>query len=359
MQISRLWLLNFRNYANTTLEFAEQNLLVGLNGAGKTNVLEALDILATSRSRIVKGLNKCIRYGQPGFVLSGQFTASAKFSVVFRQERSAARTIKVNDETLARTSELLGRVNSVIFLPDDLELIQGAPAARRKYLDIIISQTEQDYYRDLQGYARALKQRNELLKNIRQQITAADALEPWDIQLAEAAVRIRLKRAEYLAFLGAETARLYESMGFFGRLALQYKTSATADRAQNLRLLAESRAEDVRFGSTHFGTHTDDFVFYLDENKAAEFCSQGQRRLIAIALKCAEAKLKAAKLNDPPIVLVDDVLLELDLARLHKIISAIAPGSQKIFTVTDTSRFSQEILRELKIMELAGGKLLG
>ncbi|MDR2428726.1 MAG: DNA replication/repair protein RecF [Candidatus Margulisbacteria bacterium] len=370
MKITRLWLLNFRNYENATLDFADNNLLVGPNGAGKTNILEAIDILATSRSKIVNGLNKCIRYGQPGFAINGQFAAtddksvkSSAFTVALRQERGAGRVIKIDDETLSRASELLGRVNSVLFLPADLELIHGQPLQRRKYLDIVISQAEPEYCRALQLYIRALKQRNELLKNLRgralsgAEINGGDDLAVWDAQLADCAARIMVKRREYLEFFARETAQFYNAMGFAGALALKYKTETLSDGQKNLDALQNSRAADIRFGHTHFGPHTDDFEIYLDENKAADFCSQGQKRLIALALKCAEVKIKRQKLNDPPIVLVDDVLLELDLTRLNKIITAIAPGSQKIFTVTDTGRFAPELLEGMKIIYIEDGKL--
>ncbi|MDR2431743.1 MAG: DNA replication and repair protein RecF [Candidatus Margulisbacteria bacterium] len=364
MKIVRLWLVNFRNYENAVIEFAGHNLLVGLNGAGKTNILEAIDILATSRSRIAKGLNKCIRRGQSGFALNGVFASppAGELTIAFRQERGAARTIKINDEILARSSELIGRVNSVIFLPGDLELVQGPPAARRKYLDILISQTEREYYADLQNYTRALKQRNELFKNLRSPglpDTARNrAVGVWDEQLAEYAGRLMLKRREYLDFFARETAGLYSALGFAGAVAVRYKTDVAPDKSQNLERLASSRAEDLRFGRTHWGAHADDFEFWLDDSKAAEFCSQGQRRLLAIAFKCAEAKIKTEKLNDPPVVLVDDVLLELDAERFNQVITAIAPQSQKIFTVTDTGRFAAGLLDKLKIIKITQGKIL-
>ena len=374
--------MNFRNYENAILDFADNNLIVGPNGAGKTNVLEAIDILATSRSKIVNGLNKCIRYGQSGFALNGQFAAvvsrasaaamddkpvqAAAFMVALRQERGAGRVIKINDETLSRASELLGRVNSVLFLPADLEIIHGQPLQRRKYLDIVISQAEPEYCRALQLYIRALKQRNELLKSMRgrawhgadkAEVDRGDDLAVWDMQLADCAARIMVKRREYLEFFARETAQFYNAMGFAGALTLKYKTETWSDGQKNIDALQNSRAEDIRFGHTHFGPHTDDFEIYLDENKAADFCSQGQKRLIALALKCAEVKIKRQKLNDPPIVLIDDVLLELDLTRLSKIITAIAPGSQKIFTVTDTGRFAPELLKDMQIVKIENGKL--
>jgi DNA replication and repair protein RecF len=363
MKITRLWLLNFRNYENTALDFADNNLIVGPNGAGKTNVLEAIDILATSRSKIVNGLNKCIRYGQAGFAINGQFAAGdhksgkpAAFTVALRQERGAGRVIKINEETLSRASELLGRVNSVLFLPADLEIIHGQPVQRRKYLDIVISQAEPEYCRALQIYVRALKQRNELLKNMRD--GQSGDLAVWDAQLADCAAQIMAARQEYLEFFARETAQFYNAMGFAGALTLKYKTKTLSDKQKNLDALQNSRAEDLRFGRTHFGPHTDDFEIYLDGNKAAEFCSQGQKRLISIAFKCAEAKIKRQKLHDPPIVLIDDVLLELDLIRLNKIIAAIAPDSQKIFPETDPGRFAPELLKEMKIIRIENGRLV-
>lgn len=359
MRISRLWLINFRNYENTQIEFSDQNLIVGRNGSGKTNILEAIDILTTTKSKIVKGINKCIRHKHNGFIITADFVKDngEKLQVVFKQEKNITKTIKVQENLLERTSELIGVVNSVIFLPNDIEIIQGAPVVRRKYLDICISQIDKAYYKYLQLYNKVLKQRNELLKAIKENRAAQNSLEVWDMQLIDLSSKIYTQRKNYIQWISNYVHALYQTMGFVDDIKLAYKTDVLYDNEAAQNKIFQQRSYDILTGHTKYGVHADDLEFLINDAKVIEFCSQGQQRLISLALKCAEAKIKQEKLNDAPILLIDDVLLELDVDRLHKIIKVISPESQKIYTVTDTKRFDQELLKSIKQINVEQGKI--
>jgi DNA replication and repair protein RecF len=355
MRITKLWLINFRNHENTVISFADTTVIIGVNGAGKTSALEAIDILTTSRSRIVKGINKCIKNQQQGFIITGQFDSLG--TIVFKQEQQT-KTIKINDDIIPTTSAMIGKVNSVIFLPGDIELIQGAPSIRRKYLDMMISQVDHEYYEIIQKYQRALKQRNELLKAIKHQKQTREQLLVWDKQLAELNAVIHQRRSAMISLLSKYMAELYAAMGLSDDIRIKYETETSADVENNLQKLTAAQGYDVLTGHTSFGIHGDDSVFYAGEIKASEFCSQGQQRMISVTLKCAEARIKQERLNDPPILLIDDVLLELDMSRFNTIIQRIAPNSQKIFTVTDTRRFDSAVLATMHMVQLDRGKVV-
>lgn len=192
MKIDSLWLINFRNHQNYQIKFSPQTVIVGPNGSGKTSILEAIGILATTRSPITKSLQTCVNHEGKGFIISAKFSGREELTISFKHERQ--KTIKINEDVVSKISSLLGKINVVLFLPHDIELIQGSPAARRKYLDIMISQIDSAYYTNLQQYYAALKQRNELLKNIRHGRSQKTELEVWNTQLAELNTQIMLKR---------------------------------------------------------------------------------------------------------------------------------------------------------------------
>lgn len=354
MKINYLELINFRNHENLRIEFSENNLIIGENGTGKTSILEAITILATARSPITRGINKCIKHRQQGFIVSGNFSdpAEEKLNIIFKQQRDITRTIKVNDQILKKSSELLGLLNSVIFLPNDIGLIQGSPQERRKYLDILISQLDKNYYQQLQKEAQILKQRNTLLKAIRDGRQKEAELDSWDEQLLLVAEKIYQERQKIIAQLSAKTASWYQRIGFQQKIELTYKSAFSLDSKQNRASLQKQRQFDIISGTTNYGVHRDDLNITCRDLPAAEFCSQGQQRLLVVCLKLAEAELKKENLKDAPLLLIDDVLLELDLLRFNNLLRETLQTSQKIFTVTDTRRFDPQILTNLKIINL-------
>lgn len=342
MKIDSLWLINFRNHHNYHLNFAQQTVIIGPNGSGKTSILEAIGILATTKSPITKSLQTCVNHESKGFIISAKFSGREDLQVSFKHERQ--KIIKINEDIVSKTSALLGKINTVLFLPHDIEIIQGSPAARRKYLDIMISQIDLQYYKDLHNYYSVLKQRNELLKNIRHARSQKSELEVWNIQLAELNIKIMEKRKKYIELMQETMSTLYQEM-HQQNLQVKYACSLLTEKIADL--FTHTYEADIRTGHTHAGIHTDDILFLVNETPATEYCSQGQQRMLSVALKCTEVKIKKDQLQDEPIVLIDDVLLELDIERFNKIITNLAPGSQQIFTVTDTHRFEQSVLGSL------------
>ena len=347
MRIDSLWLINFRNHHNYQLVFSNQTVIVGPNGSGKTSILEAIGILATTKSPITKSLQTCVNHESKGFIISGKFSGTEDLHISFKHERQ--KIIKINEDIVSKTSALLGKINCVLFLPHDIDIIQGSPAGRRKYLDIMISQIHEDYYKDLQNYYAILKQRNELLKNIRHNRAKREDLQVWDIQLCVLNLKIMKKRKSFIEFMHSTMAEIYTDM-HQQKLEVKYDSELLHTKPEDL--LENSYEFDIRTGHTHCGIHTDDLLFMVNDTPAVEYCSQGQQRMLSIALKCTEVKIKKDKLQDDPIILIDDVLLELDISRFNKIISRLAPESQQIFTVTDTSRFESSVLEKLSLIQI-------
>ncbi len=353
MKIKSINLITFRNYNNADFNFKDNNLILGENGTGKTSILEAIDIIASTRSSIARGINKCIKNNHKGFIITVILeTGDSEKKIVFRQEKNAKRIVKIDDNLIEKSSQLLGVLNAVIFLPGDIEIIKGSPQLRRKYLDILISQIEKDYFETLKNYNLVLKHRNTTLKLIKEQNKERSLISIWDKQLIELGGKIRAIRERYIRKIEQYTAELYQKIGFNEEIKFIYKTDLSGTFEQDLKLLKDSLTDDIINGYTCLGIHRDDIKIKSGGLELAEYSSQGQQRLFSVCLKIAEARIKKEILQDPPILLIDDVLLELDLKRFNNLLREILTDSQKLFTVTDTNRFAPDVLEKMQIIEI-------
>lgn len=293
MKIKSINLITFRNYDNADFNFSDNNLILGENGTGKTSLLEAIDIIAATRSSVAKGINKCIKKNYKGFIITVVLeTPDGEKRVVFRQEKNAKRLIKINNTLVEKSSQLLGILNSVIFLPGDLEIIKGSPQVRRKYLDVFISQIEKDYFETLKNYNLVLKHRNSTLKLIKEKNKERSLLDIWDNQLVELGSKIRLVRARYVKKIEKYTAELYQKIGFDEEITLIYKTDFSGDLETDLKLIKANLTDDLINSYTSLGIQRDDIKIKSAGMDLAEYSSQGQQRLFSVCLKIAEARIK-------------------------------------------------------------------
>lgn len=338
MHLTRLILARYRNLAPVTLEPGPGiAVFVGKNAQGKTNIVESVYFCCTGRSHRTIHDRELIRWNEPNaYIRAEALHRDGTHSVEIGLNQSGKKLLKVNGLPARRAGELMGHVNSVMFSPEDLSLVKSGPAVRRRFLDMDISQTDANYFYDLQTYQKALTQRNALLKSISFTPKLMDTLDVWDEQLAASGARIFIKRRRFAEVLFNAAEGVHNKLAVGERLEARYMASltsadATAAAEELLRLLRQAREGDVRRGSTSQGPHRDDFTLLVNGYDLRLYGSQGQHRTAALALKLAELDVMRDVTGEQPILILDDVLSELDAHRRAGLMNAVE-GIQTFIT---------------------------
>ena len=365
MQITELTLRSYRNYETLYLAFDPGvQIFLGANAQGKTNIIEALYYAAFGRSHRTSSDAELIRVGADGAHIGLSFRRhDVPGELSFTFARGARRRITYAGESL-RQRDLVGPLPMVLFSPEDLFLVKGAPALRRRYLDAELSQASPAYYGELLRYTRILKQRNAVLKDIRERLAAPDDLPPWDAQLARSAAYIVTRRIAAVAQLGALSARVQAVLAAGEELALAYEIAgagaedfAEDDMTESLHLwynkmLCEGRARDIARAATGVGPHLDDLVLRVGGMSLRSYGSQGQQRTGALALKLAELFYLQENIGEAPILLLDDVMSELDADRRRALLDFIRHEHiQTFITATDAAYFPAERMGTYRYVE--------
>lgn len=341
MKCLSLKLTNFRNVAECAITFGQKNFLVGGNGQGKTNVLESLYYLSIGDSFRTHIEQWAIRTGElfarieTGCELDNGNPRLALI-VLERDEVGVSKTFRLDNAKMSK-GEFLGNFPIVLFSPENVSLLRLQPAVRRAFMNQVITKTDPTYYDDLMAYAKALKQRNQLLVLIRRRQAEVGELGPWDDRLSALGSQIIRKRQALIDALGPWVSQLYAQLSGreVGRLRIVYQTDAgSIDPEQYISRLIKNREEDLRFGHTTFGPHRDDLVFLLNDLDARPVASQGEFRLMVVALKLAEGEYIKQQLREAPIYLLDDIFSELD-EDSSKRVMGLLDDAQVIVTTTD------------------------
>lgn len=365
MQITELTLRSYRSYETLHLAFDPGvQIFLGANAQGKTNIIEALYYAAFGRSHRTSSDAELIRVGADGAYIGLSFRRhDVPGELSFTFARGARRRITYAGESL-RQRDLVGILPMVLFSPEDLFLVKGAPALRRRYLDAELSQASPAYYGELLRYTRILKQRNAVLKDIRERLAAPDDLSPWDAQLAKSASYIVTRRIAAVAQLGALSARVQAVLAAGEELALAYEIAgagaedfAEDDMTESLhvwynKMLCEGRARDIARAATGVGPHLDDLVLRVGGMSLRSYGSQGQQRTGALALKLAELFYLQENIGEAPILLLDDVMSELDADRRRALLDFIRHEHiQTFITATDAAYFPAERMGTYRYVE--------
>lgn len=335
MRLRKLTLRHFRNVGFAALEFSgRQTFLLGRNGQGKTNFLEAAGFITALRSFRTSENKLLISHGEQlaaiACVLEHERQKETQLTIKLRHD---GKEVWADQARVTRLAEYLGQFPTVVFSSQDMQLVRGSPALRRKWLDLTLAAMDATYLRALQTFTRALAERNALLKMGR---FTDGQLAAFEQTLAPAAADlIRLRRAGVLALgkaLKAAYARISDDTEPAG---ISYQPNFAEDSAEVLLARYESgRARDAQFRTTLAGPHRDDFAFAVKQTAAKDFASEGQQRSLVLALRLAQAAWFSEKSGIRPVLLADDVLGELDPARRRRFWSAIDPESQVIATGT-------------------------
>ncbi|MBP5199700.1 MAG: DNA replication/repair protein RecF [Schwartzia sp.] len=354
MRIRRVVMKNYRNYADETVEFSPgTNIFLGRNAQGKTNILEAVYYAALGRSHRTSYDEELIRWNENEAKLSVNFIKrDAENLLEFRFFREKRRQMNRNGAPV-RMKDLIGAVNVVFFSPEDLFLIKGTPAGRRRFLDMEISQADVSYFKDLAIYTKLLSHRNSLLKRIRDGLASEEEISLWDEQMVPKAISVIKKRTEAvkkMSFLASEKQK--EISGGKEELFLRYEIhegereshdeSMTSDlRSWYNEKLKESKNMDIARGFTRFGPHRDDLAFFVNGVDLRAYGSQGQQRTGVLALKLAELSFFREETGEYPVLLLDDVMSELDRERKEQLLFFIkGENLQALVTAADEAYFS-------------------
>ncbi len=372
MHLTKLILSNFRNYEHLQLEpDAGLNLITGENAQGKTNLLEAIYLLATGRP---------LRTSKDDDLIRWQAQQASVFAHIHREQsldveveidlcRNHPRTVKVDGQA-HRATAALGLFNVVVFSALDMDIVRGQPADRRRYLDIEISMLSPAYARALTGYKRALEQRNRLLKSIREgggalTPSTIDLLEAWDEQLVRYGSAVVVARDRFITALQPRASQAHRELSEQREeLEVRYAPSIeglTDDREQVAERFREAirtvRQEELRRGSTLVGPQRDDLALLVDGREARVYASQGQQRTVMLSLKRAEFELALHERQEPPIVLLDDVMSDLDDIRRAQLLRMTLRGAQAFITATSAETFPQEILAAARMYRVENGHI--
>ena len=357
MRLTSLRLRNHRNYGQLDLTpGAGVNVFIGPNGQGKTNLLEAVAMLALSSSPRARREAELV----------GPVAASSRIEAEVETaglRRELAITLDVEGERARRTIEvdgarrrafdLPGHFRVTLFWPDDLGLVKGGPELRRRFLNQLLVQVEPGYARALAGLRRVLEQRNSLLKRIAAGQGGDDVLEAWNQELVEIGAEVARARSKAVSELEPEAARCHAEIAAGERLQIAYEGPP-----ENLaEAVNNSLAEDLRRGTTSVGPHRDDLRIVLDGQDARSFASQGQQRTAVVSLKLAEAALIEARSGERPVLLLDDVLSELDGDRRAALLRQVAGGGQVIVTSVEAGPFPPDLIAHSLVWTVTDGRI--
>ncbi len=357
MHLAHLRLRDFRNYGRLDVDFAPAfHLLLGDNAQGKTNILEAIYLLATLRSFRGVGGAHMVRHGQKGYFAGGKIIGQGEREVKMYWS-TTERSLNLDGRPVRKLTDYLGVLRTVVFCTEDLQLIKGGARGRRRFLDLLLSQTYPTYLPLLQRYTQALRSRNALLK---QSMLDAVALESFSRELISAGEEIMRLRRE-LAPRFSPLARLaYRRISNDAEeLRLEYQPSVKGDFAVEL---AQSRPRERTYRSTVLGPHRDELELLLNERSAAQYGSEGQKRTLAIALKMAQAEYVTGIHGAPPVLLIDDIMGELDLKRRSGLLPLLERAHRaqgQVFMTATEANWPEELARDAQRWKVERGILSG
>jgi DNA replication and repair protein RecF len=378
MYLESLNLRHFRNYSEQQVNFtAAKTIVLGDNAQGKSNLIEAVEILSALKSHRTSRDRELIQSTETSAQIIGNLDrlATGNIELAITLRANGRRTVALNGLAQRRQLDFLGKLNIVQFSSLDLDLVRGGPDCRRTWIDGLLIQLEPIYAHILQQYNQILRQRNARIKTIKAaqqdgRSIPIDDLALWDAQLAVAGSRVIRRRDRVIQRLLPFAKHWHEAIsGNVEQLEITYRPnvaipdvsieadSPEAIQAAFLDQIKEKRTIELYQGTSLVGPHRDDIEFTVNETAARQYGSQGQQRTLVLALKLAELKLIEDVIGEPPILLLDDVLAELDLHRQNQLLDAIQDRFQTLITTTHLGSFDAQWLNSAQILHINSGQL--
>lgn len=364
MHLENLHLVNYKNYEEAEISLSSGiNCFVGKNGAGKTNILDAVHYLSMCKSYMNVVDRQNIRFDQPFFVVQGDwFKDDTMINIHCAVKAGAKKVFRRNKKEYEKLADHIGQFPAVMISPYDRDLISEGSELRRKWMDGIIAQFDRRYLDDIQKYAKVLLQRNALLKNMAEhRLFDRESIEVWNAQLIQIGHRIFERRKEFLESFIPIFQRQYDAIGNESELvSLAYRSQLNDGDFEQLLLNSERKDSHTRF--TNVGTHRDDLIFEIKGHPIKKFGSQGQQKSYIIALRLAQYEWLKAQLNVTPVLLLDDIFDKLDQTRVERLMKLVHDQffGQVLVTDTDEERIRSIFAKndlESVIFHVVDGKI--
>lgn len=353
MIIKSLELENFRNYKTLSIDFdSGTNILYGDNAQGKTNILEAIFLSATTKSHKGSKDRDIINFAaDEAHIRTHVVKDGLENRVDMHLRKSKSKGIAINGQKIKKAADLLGLLNVVFFSPEDLSIIKNGPAERRRFVDMELCQLDSSYLYHLNNYNKIVNQRNKLLKELYLNPGLKDTLSIWDSQLVSYGNKIIERRNVFVSQLNEIICEIHQKLsGGKEALKIVYEPDVVAEEFE--KKLGTCQEKDIRLKQTSIGPHRDDFSFIVGGVDIRKFGSQGQQRTAALSLKLSEIELVKKVTKDIPLLLLDDVLSELDSSRQNYLLNSIG-DIQTIITCTGLEEFVNNRFEINKVFEVS------
>lgn len=351
MYVSSIRLRNYRNYENQIISFDKgMNIVIGNNGEGKTNLLESIYLLSTTRSHRIDDNKELIRFDCEFGSVEGNVifnNQSSKISVVVHKK---GKTLMINNNPVRKNSEFIGKLNAVLFAPDDMNLFDDSPKIRRRLFDIEIGKLYSVYMYSLSNYLKYLKERNNYLKGNVDRLmleTLTEIMYEPQIQIIKERNNFINRVNRYLSIYYSQISGEEHDLKIEYRSVITEKENEEVMKQQLTRLYENIRERDIYLKQTNTGIHREDYVFYLDGRDVSMYCSQGQKRTVILALKMAVVQIIYDIRKEYPVLLLDDLFSELDSNRRYNVLKMLPSSIQTIITTTDARE--AELIRDKNV----------
>lgn len=361
MIIENIFIKNFRNYTTLELSFDKGiNIIYGKNAQGKTNLLEAIYVLALTKSHRSSIDNNLIKNNEDKSKIIGNFILdkiSSKFEIILEKKE---KRYYIDSDIIKKTSDYISKINIIIFYPEDLELIKGAPNTRRRYINLELSQLYSNYYKILNDYNKLLKMRNDYIKSM-VSVKSIDYnyFNVLTNYLIEKSIIIMRYRKKFIDKINEKCEKIFFNISKIHHFNIKYENSLEIQNYKEedlkdifINKFAQLKEKEIRYKTTLLGPHRDDFIFYIDNMNLKNYGSQGQQRLAVLSLKLSEVELFKKYKGKYPILLLDDVFSELDINKKNNLLFYIKNNIQTIITTTDLTNIDKSIKEHAKLIEI-------
>jgi len=330
MELKTLDLINWRNFSKQQFLFSQNNLIIGNNGKGKTNILEAISLLTISRSFRTPSLFEAIKYNEDYFRVTAEYITDENqrsIDYFYQTKPELKRQITLNQKVI-QPKEIWGNFLSVTILPTDLEIVFGSPQVRRQFLNTILWLTSAEFRFQYQRFTGVLKERAQLLINIKRQISDLVELQPWNLMIAELTEFIRLKRQQLLNLLVDQINQNQTKLTKLPPISIDYKANDFSLDLVN---------EEIRCGQNLYGAHRDEILIKCGNHWARRYASRGQARMITTLLRAAQINYLSSTAKSAPVLLIDDYSAELDRDNIDNLFKLLPREHQVIMTTSKDS----------------------